>query len=213
MASVRHGSEAKAFRIGQRFSHDGEDRRGEVHVSRSRATSDRRDEWIAAGLFDRIANEAISGYDKVIGLDLSEVAVDGSLHKAPSWRRGNGQEADRSSEARMEVIHPHRPLRDPDRLDGRRGEPQRLGPPRADLGRRWIGGLLAEIETLWLDRGYDSEVTRERIVRRGIDDAVIARKRKRGSSGETQSQPMGLRWPVERRNPRLANYGQRRRSY
>jgi hypothetical protein len=32
------------------------------------------------GAFDAIANEAIAAYDRVIGLDLSDVAVDGSLH-------------------------------------------------------------------------------------------------------------------------------------
>jgi hypothetical protein len=34
--------------------------------------------------------EAIAGYDKIIGLDLSEVAVDGSLHKAPCGGEGTG---------------------------------------------------------------------------------------------------------------------------
>jgi hypothetical protein len=31
------------------------------------------------GFFDKLVEEAIAGYDKIIGLDLSEVAVDGSL--------------------------------------------------------------------------------------------------------------------------------------
>ena len=44
----------------------------------------RRDEWIGAGVFDVIASEAVAGYDSVVGLDLREVAVDGSLHKAPA---------------------------------------------------------------------------------------------------------------------------------
>ncbi len=43
----------------------------------------RRDEWVAAGVFDGLSEEALSGYDKVIGLDLSDVAVDGSLQKSP----------------------------------------------------------------------------------------------------------------------------------
>jgi transposase len=66
---------------------------------------------------------------------------------------------------------------------------------------------------LWLDRGYDSDVTRQRLAERGIDDAVIAKKRKR-SSGEphNKNQPMGLRWPVERTNSWLSNYGQLRRN-
>ena len=50
----------------------------------------RRDEWIAGGAFDRLVEEAIRGFDKVIGLDLSEVAVDGSLHKAPAGGEGTG---------------------------------------------------------------------------------------------------------------------------
>src|ERR1019366_2240062 len=52
---------------------------------------ERRDEWIAAGVFETIANEAISGYDRIIGLDLSDVAVDGSLHKSPCGGRGTGK--------------------------------------------------------------------------------------------------------------------------
>ena len=73
-------------------------------------------------------------------------------------------------------------------------------------------GLLGEIETLWLDRGYDSAVTRERLAEHEIDDAVIARKRKRGSKGTKTTQPMGLRWPVERTNSWLSNYGELRRN-
>ena len=73
-------------------------------------------------------------------------------------------------------------------------------------------GLLAEIETLWLDRDYDSDVTRTRLSALGIDDAVIAKKRKRGVTQGKKSQPMGLRWPVERTNSWLSNFGQLRRN-
>jgi IS5 family transposase len=75
-------------------------------------------------------------------------------------------------------------------------------------------GLLVDIETLWLDRGYDSNLTRNRLVERGIDDAVIAKRKKRrqGAVTTTKRQPMGLRWPVERTNSWLSNYGQMRRN-
>ena len=58
--------------------------------------------------------------------------------------------------------------------------------------------LLAEIETIWLDRGYDSQITRERLGDRGIMDAIIAKKRRpgRGQPRTVKNQPMGLRWPV-----------------
>ena len=50
----------------------------------------RRDEWITAGVFDALAAEALAAYDRVIGLDFSECAVDGSQHKAPTGGEGTG---------------------------------------------------------------------------------------------------------------------------
>ena len=47
----------------------------------------RRDEWEKASLFEQIANEALLAYDKIIGLDCSEVSLDGSLHKSPHVER------------------------------------------------------------------------------------------------------------------------------
>ncbi len=50
----------------------------------------RRDEWVATGAFQHLVEEAINAFDRVIGLDLSEVSVDGSLHKAPMGGEGTG---------------------------------------------------------------------------------------------------------------------------
>ena len=41
---------------------------------------------------------------------------------------------------------------------------------------------------------------------------MIAKKRKRGSATGSKPQPMGLRWPVERTNSWLSNFGQMRRN-
>ncbi len=41
---------------------------------------------------------------------------------------------------------------------------------------------------------------------------MIAKKRKRGATEEKKNQPMGLRWPVERTNSWLSNFGQLRRN-
>ena len=41
---------------------------------------------------------------------------------------------------------------------------------------------------------------------------MIAKKRKRGACEGTKNQPMGLRWPVERTNSWLSNFGQLRRN-
>ena len=54
----------------------------------------RRDEWVAARAFQHLVEEAIKAFDKVIGLDLSEVSVDGSLHKAPMGGEGHRAQPD-----------------------------------------------------------------------------------------------------------------------
>ena len=41
---------------------------------------------------------------------------------------------------------------------------------------------------------------------------MIPKKRKRGSSEGAKPRPMGLRWPVERTNSWLRNFGQLRRN-
>jgi transposase len=51
----------------------------------------RLDEWTAAGVFADLETEALAAYDRIIGLDLSEAAVDGSQHKAPCAGEGTGK--------------------------------------------------------------------------------------------------------------------------
>jgi hypothetical protein len=43
----------------------------------------RRDECIDAGVFEALEGEALAAFDRIIGLDLDDVALNGSLHKAP----------------------------------------------------------------------------------------------------------------------------------
>jgi transposase len=50
---------------------------------------DRRDEWEQIGVFATLAEEALRAYE-IIGLDLTETAVDGSEHKAPMGGEGTG---------------------------------------------------------------------------------------------------------------------------
>ena len=44
----------------------------------------RRDEWIAAGIFDALRCSVPAAYARLIGPDLADVAIDGCLTKAPS---------------------------------------------------------------------------------------------------------------------------------
>lgn len=172
----------------------------------------RRDEWIAAGLLDEVLEEALDGYDKMIGLDLSEVALDGSLHKSPAGGEGTGKNpTDRGKLGwKWSIVTDTNGIPFGWAIDGaNRNDSALLAPTLDDAQSHW---LLGEIETIWLDRGYDSDVTRERLAERFLHDAVIAKKRKRGSKAPKTNQPMGLRWPVERTNSWLSNFGQLRRN-
>jgi transposase len=44
---------------------------------------DRRDEWIGLGVIERLREMALEAYDRTIGLELSELAVDCCITKAP----------------------------------------------------------------------------------------------------------------------------------
>lgn len=51
----------------------------------------RRDEWTAAGVFEDLEDEAVEAYDRIVGLDLTEACIDGSIHKAPCGGEGTGK--------------------------------------------------------------------------------------------------------------------------
>jgi len=172
----------------------------------------RRDEWEHTGVFDAIAEEAIHSYDKIIGLDLSEVAVDGSLHKSPTGGEGTGKNpTDRAKLGwKWSILTDKNGIPIGWAVDGaNRHDSVMLEPTLDDAQER---GLLCDIETIWLDRGYDSELTRERLRGFGIDDAIIAKKRTRHDPPPAKKLSMGMRWPVERTNSWLSNYGALRRN-
>jgi transposase len=173
---------------------------------------ERRDEWLAAGVFDAIAQEATSAYDRVIGLDLCDVAVDGSLHKSPCGGEGTGKNpTDRGKLGwKWSILTDRAGIPVGWAIDGANRNDSALLAPTLDATA--THGLLGDVETIWLDRGYDSGVTRTRLTERGLDHAVIAKRRTRGSHEPKKNQPMGLRWPVERTNSWLSNFGQLRRN-
>jgi len=172
----------------------------------------RRDEWIAAGVFDQLAEEALASYDRIVELDLSEVAVDGSQHKAPCGGEGTG----------------------PSPTDRRKlGWKWSLAADRAGIPIGWATaganrhdiilfeptldavaarGLVADIETLHLDRGYDAKRIRQSCDAHHIGDVICGKRRPAGSAAGPLPIPLGMRWPVERTNSWLSNYGQLRRN-
>jgi len=51
----------------------------------------RRDEWIDAGVFEKLEQLCLEAYDKIVGLDLNDLSVDGCLVKAPCGGEAAGK--------------------------------------------------------------------------------------------------------------------------
>lgn len=155
---------------------------------------DRRDEWIACGVIETLRQIALEAYDRFIGLELTDMAVDGCITKAPC----GGEKAGKSP-----VDRGKQGTKRSTAVDGR-GIP--LGTITAGANRHdspllvptlehadaSVGGL-PEGASVHLDRGYDSFVTRERLKERGLN-AEIAKK------GQPAPLQAGQRWIVERTN-------------
>ena len=115
----------------------------------------RRDEWVAAGVFDHVADEAVAAYDRIIGLRLAHASLDASPHKAPRGGEGTGPNYwDRaklgwkwSIVADEEGIPVGWTVAAASRPDGH------LLPATLDAAA--ARGLLVDIDLLHLDRGYN----------------------------------------------------------
>ena len=153
----------------------------------------RRDEWIEEGVMEELEGMALEAYDRAIGLELSELAVDCCITKAPC----GGEKAGRSP-----VDRGKRGIKRSVAVDAR-GIP--LGIVSAPANRHdspLLGetldaaracGSLPEGAIIRLDRGYDSEATRQRLRVRHLL-AEISVKGKPAPLNATG------RWIVERTN-------------
>ena len=183
-----------------------------------RAVSDttlraRRDEWIKAGVFDLIEAEALAAYDRIVGLDLTEVSVDGSQHKAPLGGEGTGKNpCDRAKSGwKWSLAVDRAGIPVGWATNGANRHDTILFEPTLQAAQN--RGLLPDIETLHLDRAYDNNRISELCRALGITDVICARKRPPGQANHTKlATPLGMRWTVERTNSWLSNYGQLRRN-
>jgi transposase len=153
---------------------------------------ERRDEWIEIGAMDALREIVLESYDRFIGLELSDVAVDGCITKAPCGDEKAGRSlVDRGKQG----------IKRSTAVDGE-GIP--VGGLTAPANRHDSPLLVATLEhaaesvaelpeeaSVHLDRGYDSNVTRERLEERGLP-AEISKKGKPAPLGATK------RWVVER---------------
>ena len=172
----------------------------------------RRDEWIAAGVFDQLVAEAHAAFDRILELDLTEVSLDGSLHKAPYGGEGTGPNpTDRAKLGwKWSVASERHGIPIGWAIDGaNRNDIRLLEPTLDDVAER---GLIDDIETLHLDRGYDYPVVRDRVAVYGLTDLNVQRRGTKTPGTNKQPVRLGLRWIVEATNSWWSNYGQLRRN-
>ena len=173
----------------------------------------RRDEWVAAGVFELIAAEALAAWDRIMGLRLDDVCIDGSIHKAPCGGEGTGKSpVDRRKLGwKWSIAVDGAGIPIGWAADGaNRNDIMLFDPTVNQIVRR---GLHHDIDTLHLDRGYWGARVDDTAKAAGIDDLVRPAKRKPGDSpAEPEPAPLGLRSTVERANSWLSNYGQLRRN-
>ncbi|MEU7642999.1 IS5 family transposase [Streptomyces sp. NPDC039016] len=151
----------------------------------------RRDEWIRLGIFSQLKQIALDSYDRIVALMLDQIAIDGSLTKAP----GGGEVAGRSP-----VDRGKQGLKRSGMTDG-------YGIP---LGRVLAGanchdspllaptldrlaelGPLPDDITVHLDAAYDSNKTRALLDERGLHGRIAHK-------GEKAPIQASRRWHVER---------------
>lgn len=153
----------------------------------------RRDEWISVGVIEQLQQIVLDSYDWMIGLDLSDVAVDCCITKAPC----GGQKAGRSPVDRGKQGIKRSMVVDANGIPlGAIAAPaNRHDSPLLDetLDTMEIVGELPERIAVHLDRGYDSKTTREKLQLRGLL-AEISKKGKPAPLAATK------RWVVERTN-------------
>lgn len=153
----------------------------------------RRDEWIQADVMDTLEQVARDGYDRLIGLELSDLSLDGCLTKAPC----GGEQAGRSPVDRGKQGTKRSTVVDAAGIPlGVLSAPANchdspLLAPTLDLLDAL--GPLPDDVTVHLDRGYDSTKTRHELTTRGLHGAIA----EKGKPAPIQA---GKRWVVERTN-------------
>ena len=153
----------------------------------------RRDEWIDCGAMEKLREMVLEAYDKIIGLDLSDVVVDCCITKAPC----GGQKAGRSPVDRGKQGIKRSTVVDANGipLGAIVASANRHDSPLLDetLDTLELVGRLPEQTNVHLDRGYDSQPTREKLKACGLEP-MISEKGKPAPLAATK------RWVVERTN-------------
>jgi hypothetical protein len=162
-------------------------------------------DWAEAGHGPALLRIGLAAYDRMIGLDLEDLSVDGSITKSPCGGEVSGRSpVDRGKQGTTRSVA----------CDGD-GIPLHLVAARANdhdsplleptlTGICDMIGPLPDRPCMHLDRGYDSRKTRDLLEILGYDDEIAVK----GIPAPIQ---VGKRWPVERTHSWMNGYGKLRR--
>jgi len=163
----------------------------------------RRDEWISAGVAEQLRLLVLAAYDRLFGLELEQLAVDGCTTKAPC----GGQTAGPSPVDRRKQGLKRSTVTEAGGIP--------LGAVPAPANHRDDGLLAVTLDTLTvvgplpaqpvvhLDAGYDYQPCRQVLAARGIGGQIATR----GVPAPIQA---GRRWVIERTHAWGNQYGKLR---
>jgi transposase len=163
----------------------------------------RRDEWIAPGVAEQLRLAVLAAYDRMLGLELEQLAVDGCTTKAPCGGEVAGRSpVDRGKQGLKRSV-----------VTDASGIP--LGAVPAGANCRDDGLLAATLESVavvgvlpaqpvvHLDAGYDYQACRQVLAEREMVGEIATR----GVPAPVQA---SRRWPVERTHAWANQYGKLR---
>lgn len=161
--------------------------------------------WAGLGIAEQVHALALEAYDRMIGLELGELSVDGCITKAPCGGEAAGRSpVDRGKQGLKRSVATEArgvPLGIVSAGANRHDSP--LLVPTLEAVKEQVGQLPEQVNVN-LDRGYDSGKTRSALAELGFT-GEIARK---GVPAPIQA---GKRWVVERSHAWMNGFGKLRR--
>lgn len=162
--------------------------------------------WAERGVTKELLRTALAGYDRMLGLDLDDLSVDGSITKSPCGGEVSGPSpVDRAKQGTKRSVVTdgtgiplHLVAAAANAHDSPLLEPTLAGVPDAV-------GALPDGVCVHLDAGYDSGKTRDLLHILGYSHQIATK-------GKPSPIQVGKRWVVERTHSWMNGYGKLRRS-
>jgi hypothetical protein len=162
--------------------------------------------WAAAGIGQQLHALALAAYDRMIGLQLGDIAVDACITKAPCGGdcAGPSPVDRRKGGLKRSVATENHGIPLGITCAGASAHDSPLLAPTLAAAARQLADVLPDQRTCHLDAGYDSKPTRQTLAGLGFTGQIA----RRGTPAPLQA---SRRWPVERTHAWMNGYGKLRR--